>query len=134
MKELFPEAYGLQQEELAAAAILKQYVMDNGISELAQAFDGNTVNAAKLVHLIEKAKPHALAAIRQSSLNTEVETRLEQAIESVKLSEFCKASLASSPISCWRCNTVRRSAHPAHHCQPASKRSVRHPLPCLSAC
>lgn len=84
MKELFPEAYGLQQEELAAAAISKQYIMDNGISELAQAFDGNTVDAAKLVHLIEKAKPHALAAIRQSSLNTEVETRLEQAIESVK--------------------------------------------------
>ena len=44
MKELFPEAYGLQQEELAAAAILKQYVMDNGISELAQAFDGNIVD------------------------------------------------------------------------------------------
>ena len=66
------------QEELAAAAILKQYIMDNGISELAQAFDGNTVDAAKLVHLIEKAKPHALAAIWQSSLNTEVETRLER--------------------------------------------------------
>lgn len=44
MKELFPEAYGLQQEELAAAAILKQYVMDNGISEMAQAFDGNIVD------------------------------------------------------------------------------------------
>lgn len=44
MKELFPEAYGLQQEELAAAAILKQYVMDNGISELAQVFDGNIVD------------------------------------------------------------------------------------------
>lgn len=84
MKELFPEAYGLQQKELAAAAILKQYVMDNGISELAQAFDGNTVDAAKLVHLIEKAKPHALAAIQQSSLNAEVETRFEQMIESVK--------------------------------------------------
>lgn len=84
MKELFPEAYGLQQKELAAAAILKQYVMDNGISELAQAFDGNTVDAAKLVHLIEKAKPYAIAAIRQSSLNTEVETRIEQMIESVK--------------------------------------------------
>ena len=75
MKELFPEADDLQQEELAAAAILKQYIMDNGISELAQAFDGNTVDAAKL---IEKAKPHALAAIWQSSLNTEVETRLER--------------------------------------------------------
>ena len=36
---------------------MKQYVMDNGIAELAQAFDGNTVDAAKLVHLIEKAKP-----------------------------------------------------------------------------
>ena len=84
MKELFPEAYGLQHEELAAAAILKQYVMDNGISELAQAFDGNTVDAAKLVRLIEKAKPHALATIQQSSLNAEVETRLEQMIESVK--------------------------------------------------
>lgn len=69
MKELFPEADDLQQEELAAAAILKQYIMDNGISELAQAFDGNTVDAAK---------PHALAAIWQSSLNTEVETRLER--------------------------------------------------------
>lgn len=84
MKELFPEAYGLQKEELAAAAILKQYVMDNGISELSQAFDGNTVDAAKLVHLVEKANPHALAAIQQSSLNAEVETRLEQMIESVK--------------------------------------------------
>ena len=84
MKELFPEAYGLQQEELAAAAILKQYVMDNGMSDLAQAFDGNIADAAKLVHLIEKAKPHALAAIRQSSLDAEVETRLVQAIESVK--------------------------------------------------
>lgn len=63
---------------------MKQYVMDNGIAELAQAFDGNTVDAAKLVHLIEKAKPHALAAIQQSILNAEVETRLEQMIESVK--------------------------------------------------
>ena len=84
MKELFPEADDLQQEELAAAAILKQYIMDNGISELAQAFDGNTVDASKLVHLIEKAKLHALATIQQSSLNAEVGTRLEQMIESVK--------------------------------------------------
>lgn len=84
MKEMFPEAYGLQREELAAAAILNQYVMDNGISVLAQAFDGNTVAAAKQIRLIEKAKPHAHAAIQQSSLNAEVETRLEQMIESVK--------------------------------------------------
>lgn len=84
MKDLFPEQYGLTGHELAAAAMVKQYVMDNGMSDLAQAFDGNTVDAARLVHLIEKAKPHALAAIRQSSLNAEVETRLAQAIESVK--------------------------------------------------
>ena len=50
MKELFPEAYGLQQEELAAAAILKQYVMDNGISELAQAFDGNIDDRSQSPH------------------------------------------------------------------------------------
>ena len=41
-------------------------------------------HAAKQIRLIEKAKPHAHAAIQQSSLNAEVETRLEQMIESVK--------------------------------------------------
>lgn len=41
-------------------------------------------DAAKQIRLIEKAKPHAHAAIQQSSLNAEVETRLEQMIESVK--------------------------------------------------
>ena len=44
IKEIIQHQIIETQEELAAAAILKQYVMDNGISELAQAFDGNIVD------------------------------------------------------------------------------------------
>lgn len=86
LNELYPETYGLKIEDLAAATILKQYVTDHGATELAQAIHGNVVDAALVIHLIDKAKAHCVESVEKSGMNAKSKRKFMSVMDSINAS------------------------------------------------
>lgn len=83
LNDLYPETYGLKIEDLAAATILKQYVIDHGITELAHAIHDDEVDAALVVQLIDKAKSHCVESMEKSGINAKSKRKFMSVIDSI---------------------------------------------------
>ena len=86
LNELYPETYGLKLEDLAAATVLKQYITDHGATELAQALHGNEVDAALVIHLIDKAKALCVESVEKSGMNAKSKKKFMSVMDSINAS------------------------------------------------